>query len=126
VPNQLILSDPAKRDILAIVRRSLTAFGSDAALRYENLIAQALYDLRADSAPPGSKERPELMVPGARTYHLYFSRDHVAGDRVKGPRHFLVYRTRQDGIVEVARILHDSCDLEQHLPAEYKSKTNSK
>ena len=126
MPEQLLLSDPAKRDILAIVRWSLTHFGAEAALRYEDLMVEAFRDLRADSAPPGSKERPDLMVPGARTYHLYFSRNHVTGDTVKGPRHFLVYRTRQDGIIEVARVLHDSCDLEQHLPIEYKAKTNWK
>jgi toxin ParE1/3/4 len=48
-------------------------------------------------------------------YHLSGSRDRVAGDRVKAPRHFLLYRI-ETGRVEVLRILHDSRDLAQHVP----------
>ena len=68
---------------------------------------------------PGSKERPEIMVKGARTYHFEFSRKRVSGPGVKEPRHFLLYR-RRGNLIEVARILHDSSDLARHLPDDYR------
>jgi toxin ParE1/3/4 len=95
-------------------------FGERAALRYDALIKRALKDIGVDPTRPGSKERPEVMIEGARIYHLEFSRRRVSGQGVKAPRHFLLYRRREDGVVEVARILHDSRDLERHLPQEYR------
>ena len=109
----------ARRDIASIVRRSLQEFGETASLRYSALIEQALLDIGADPERPGSKEQPEVMVQGARTYPLEFSRNRVKGSRVRDPRHFLLYRRREDGVIEVARILHDGRDLTRHLPEEY-------
>ena len=40
------------------------------------------------------------MIQGARTYHVEFSRSRVSGSRVKEPRHFLLYRRREDGVIE--------------------------
>ncbi|MGP8245686.1 MAG: hypothetical protein ACLQVN_14355 [Bryobacteraceae bacterium] len=77
-------------------------------------------DIGDDPERPGSKERPEIMIGGARTYHLEFSRGRVSGSKVKEPRHFLLYRRRADGAIEVARILHDGRDLWRHLPEEYR------
>ena len=91
-------------------------FGARAAIRYDALIKQALNDIAADPERPGSNERPELMLTGLRTYHLRFSRNRVSGPSVKAPRRFLVYRRRDGGVVEVARILHDNRDLARHLP----------
>jgi toxin ParE1/3/4 len=116
---ELRVTGPARRDLAAISRWSLEHFGEAAALRYGTLIAQALRDLQADPARPGSKERPDIMIPSARTYHLALSRSRVTGGKVKEPRHFVVYRYRE-GVLEVIRILHDSRDLERHLPDNYK------
>ena len=110
----------ARRDITAIVKWSLQEFGVAASLRYSALIRQALLDVEADPARPGSTERPEIMIEGARTYHLSFSRRRVSGLGVKEPRHFLLYRRRNDGVIEVARILHDARDLVRHLPEDYR------
>lgn len=113
---QIHVSGPARRDIAAIVKRSLQEFGEAASLRYEALIQQALCDIGTDPERPGSKERPEIMVTGARTWPLELSRTRVSGPGVKEPRHFILYRRREDGVVhrrredgvvEVARILHD-------------------
>ena len=84
------------------------------------LIKQAVRDIGADPERPGSKERPEIMIEGARTYHLEFSRGRVSGPGVKEPRHFLLYRRREDGLIEVARILHEGRDLQRHLPEDYR------
>ena len=68
----------ARRDIAAILKRSLQEFGISASLRYRALIRQALLDIEADPERPGSKERPELMAEGARTYHISLSRTRAA------------------------------------------------
>jgi len=61
-------------------------------LRYRALIGQALLAIEADPERLGSKARPDLLVEGARTYHISLSRTRLAGARVKEPRHFLLYR----------------------------------
>ncbi len=114
------LAPAAIRDVREIRRWSEEKFGKPAAKRYEALLVQALGDIEADSERHGSKERPEIMVRGARVYHLAFSRDHVHGGKVQTPRHFLVYRRRDDGVLEVARILHDARELTRHLSAGYR------
>lgn len=120
-PLQLVLSGPAKRDIRSIIQWSLRKFGESAALRYEALMLQAFQDLAANPMRPGSKDRPELLVSEARTYHLYFSRGRVFGAKVKEPRHFILYRKATPLSIEIGRILHDSRDLAKHLPDHYKS-----
>jgi toxin ParE1/3/4 len=108
------LASTADRDFLNIMDWSAEHFGADAANRYEALIGQALIDLGDDPFRPGAKQRPELPQE-IFIYHLAGSRDRVAGDRVKAPRHFLLYRI-ETGRVEILRILHDSRDLAQHVP----------
>ena len=115
---QIHLSNPARRDLTAIAKWSLKEFGEEAALRYKALVRQALLEVAADPERPGSKERPELQAKGIRTYHLSFSRDRVSGQRVTEPRHLLVYRRREDGVIEIVRILHDSRDIQLHLPEQ--------
>lgn len=97
---------------------SIQKFGERAALRYDALIKQALKDIGEDPERPGSKARPEIMIEGARTYHLSFSRKRVSRPGVREPRHFLLYRRRSD-VIEVARILHEARDLERHVPQDY-------
>jgi toxin ParE1/3/4 len=108
------------RDIATILELSEREFGQTAALRYETLIAKALEDIGNDPERPGSIERPELMIHGARTYHLAFSRSRVKGQRVKAPRHFLLYRSTEEHVIEIWRILHDRRDVARHLPEEYR------
>jgi toxin ParE1/3/4 len=115
------VTGPAQRDTIAILKLSRREFGEAAALRYAALMAQALRDIGEDPERHGSKERPDLMIEGARTYHLAFSGKRVKGRRVKEPRHFLIYRKRGD-VIEVARIVHDSRDLARHVPESYRRK----
>jgi len=118
-PFGLRVAAQARRDVAFIIRWSRRHFGGAAALRYEALIVQALRDIETNPRRPGSTSRPELLISNARTYHLSFSRDHVAGGRVQEPRHFVLYRYG-DGVVEVGRILHDSRDLKRHVPDGYR------
>ena len=114
------LAPAARQDVREVLRWSEEKFGRRAAVRYRELLQQALRDIEADPERPGSKERPEIMIEGARTYHLSFSRSRVGGPGVKAPRHYVLYRSREDGVIEVGRILHDGRDLERHLPEDYR------
>ncbi|WP_210405724.1 type II toxin-antitoxin system RelE/ParE family toxin [Paludisphaera borealis] len=90
-------------------------------MRYEALLIQAILDVAENPERHGSHSRPEIAPP-ARTYHLRNSRDRVkrSSDRVRQPRHFLLYRAVGDGWIEIARVLHDAMDLSRQLPGEYK------
>lgn len=88
---EVILAAPADRDFIEIMAWSVEQFGAAAADRYETLIGRALTDVGEDPFRPGARLRPELPE-GIYIYHLASSRDRVSGDRVKAPRHFLLYR----------------------------------
>jgi toxin ParE1/3/4 len=111
----------ARSDIVGILKTSFKEFGEAASNRYRVLIEQAMDDIGEDPERQGSKERPGILIPGARTYHIEFSRTRVSGRRVKEPRHFILYRIQADGRIEIARILHDSRELALHLPEKYRS-----
>jgi toxin ParE1/3/4 len=117
----VILAPAAQRDIQRALKWSEENFGKQAALRYRALLKQALRDIEADPERPGSIERTEIMIAGARTYHFSFSRPRVgSAGVVKAPRHFLLFRRTGLGVVEVSRVLHDASDLERHLPQGYR------
>lgn len=114
------ISSAAERDIESILAWTHEHFGLDARLRYEALLVRAILDIVEDSQRAGSQSRPEIAA-AARTYHLWYSRTRVEPhvDRVHRPRHFLLYRTCDDGRVEIARVLHERMDLPQHLPEDF-------
>lgn len=116
----VVFTVAARRDISQILSRSVTEFGASAALRYEALISEAVRDLRVDPDRPGSTTHPEIENPKARLYHLSFSRNRVAGIKVKSPRHFILYRSAAPGLIEIGRVLDESRDLGRHLPKEYR------
>ena len=115
-----VISPAAHRDIHSILAWTHERFGLQGRLRYEALLVRAILDVADDPCRTGSQARPEILA-AARTYHLWHSRDRVepASDRVRRPRHFLLYRTCEDGRVEIGRVLHDRMDLARHLPEEY-------
>ncbi len=116
-PRRVVLAPAARRDIREALAWSQERFGERAAGRYRDLLKQALRDIASNPERPGSRGRPEL-ARGVRTYHLFFSRDRVLAGLgvVRKPRHFLVYRRRGEGAIDVIRVLHDARDLERHLP----------
>ena len=119
-----ILAPAAVADIEAILTRTEEQFGSQARIRYQALLIRAIADVADRPNRGGSRARAELAA-SARTYHLDHSKNHVtvAAGRVKRPRHFLLYRVRNDGIVEIGRVLHDSMDLRRHLPDAYQAES---
>jgi len=121
---QYVISPAAARDIESILAWSHERFGLPGRLRYEAILLRAILDVTDDPERAGAQPRPEI-APAARTYHLFFNRNRVedAIGRVRRLRHLLLYRVRQDGRVEIGRVLHDSMDIAQHLPDDYMSRT---
>ena len=115
-----VISPTAERDMESILAWSEDRFGVQGRLRYEALLVRGILDVAEDPQRPGSHTRSEIAA-GARTYHLSHCRLRVTADvgQVRRPRHFLLYRTRDDGQVEIGRVLHERMDLAQHLPDEY-------
>jgi toxin ParE1/3/4 len=122
--SRFIISPAAERDIESILAWTHEQFGTSGRLRYEALLVRAILDVADDAQRAGIQKRPEI-APEARTYHLFHSRNRVeaAIGQVHNPRHLLLYRTRDDGRIEIGRVLHDSMDFSRHLPDEYRRTT---
>jgi len=104
------LSAAAEADFRQILLWTLDNFGSAQARAYADTLSSALKALNAGPAIIGVKERPEI---GANIRTL-----HVARNGCKG-RHFVMFRIssiQRADVIDVLRLLHDSMDLERHLP----------
>ena len=119
---EVTIAPKARSDIASILAWTEESFGPQTLKRYAKLIATALEHIAENPERAGSSQRPEIGEH-CRTYHLYFSRKSAgrAGDRVRQPRHFLLYRVTESNFVEVGRVLHDSMDLQANLPEAYRS-----
>src|ERR1700686_1142938 len=119
---ELIIAPTARRDIASILAWTQENFGPHTLKRYAKLIQTAIEEVAANPALPGSAQRPEIAA-NCRTYHLIHSRKKAGGrgNRIRKPRHFLLYRVSESDAVEIGRVLHESMELEQHLPEEYRS-----
>ncbi|NLX95383.1 MAG: type II toxin-antitoxin system RelE/ParE family toxin [Rhodopirellula sp.] len=115
-----VISPAAERDMQSILAWSEDRFGVQGRWRYEALLVKGILDVAEDPQRAGSQTRAEIAAT-ARTYHLSHSRLRVTADvgQVRRPPHFLLYRTRDDGQVEIGRVLHGRMDLAQRLPDEY-------
>ncbi|MEY3172455.1 MAG: hypothetical protein RLZZ436_368 [Planctomycetota bacterium] len=120
------LSVAAERDIVSILTWTHQHFGEQARLRYEALLVQAMIDIAENPRCPGSEARDEIAGL-ARTYHIWHSRNRVdkVPGRVHRPRHFLIYRVNERQQIEIGRVLHESVDLTNHLPTEYRRSTDA-
>lgn len=109
----------AQADIIDILAHTEAQFGEAARLRYERLIATAIRDIAGDPTRPGTLDREELGSD-ARTWHLRASRERARTEAgiVRRPRHLLLFRVEADGLLVIARVLHDAMELERHRPAE--------
>ncbi len=118
---ELIISPKARSDIASILAWTEENFGPQTLERYGRLIATAIEEVAESPELAGSIPRSEI-AENCRTYHLYFSRKSArrAKDRIRHPRHFLLYRVIESNIVEIGRVLHESMDLQAHLPEEYR------
>lgn len=90
-------------------------FGRGAQERYERLLSSALIALLTDPERLGTAARPEFGE-GVRSYHLAHLK---RGSGVARPRHLILYRIGDAGVVEVGRVLHDAMELERHVHFEF-------
>lgn len=105
------LSAAAEEDYRQILRWTMKNFGSVQARIYAETLTSTLKELSAGPAIFGVKARDEI---GQDIQTL-----HVARKGRKG-RHFVVFRVADrlgQKTIDVLRLLHDSMDLERHLPA---------
>ena len=118
---EVIIAPKARSDIASILAWTEENFGPRTLKVYGNLIATAIEQIADNPERAGSSQRPDIGEH-CRTYHLYFSRKCAgrAGDRIRKPRHFLLYRVTESNIVEIGRVLHDSMDLQANLPEAYR------
>jgi toxin ParE1/3/4 len=118
---KVVIAPAACTDIEAILKWTHDNFGPQIVEKYSNLIETAISEVAETPDCPGSTERPEI-AENCRTFHLFHARKKAVarGNRIRKPRHFLLYRVRDDGVVEIGRVLHDSMDFDQHIPEEYR------
>lgn len=93
------LSKLADEDLLSIFRYTIETWGPDQVSIYLQLLESARDQLAENPLRVGSKAREDL-APGCRIF--------------RAGKHFFVYRIK-GGIVEIARILHESMDFERHV-----------
>jgi toxin ParE1/3/4 len=109
------LTAGAEESLLEVLDWSEEHFHEVGRYRYGTLFFQAFDDLADDP------DRDEVIWYEYRDrrigyYHLRHSRLAVPKpDRVKQPRHAILFRTLPDGMVEVVRIAHDAQKLERLL-----------
>jgi toxin ParE1/3/4 len=108
------LSEPAKADIAAILRRSEELHGKEARVRYRACLSAAVRRVAADPNGPSTAERAELD-PGTRSFHVRHSRAESREPPVANPAHVLFYRVTQSGVVEILRILRDRMEPSRHI-----------
>lgn len=100
MPWHVRISALAERDIEHALEWTRRNFGERQHDRYCELIRDAI--LSVAERPDLARARPELH-PDARTFHI--------ARRGKPARHLLLLRVAPDGVVEIARFLHDGMDL---------------
>lgn len=111
---RLIVGSTARRQFVQIVRESETLHGAEAADRYRRLIVTTFQLLLDEPDQPAAHTRAYAPT-GLIFYHLrHVARAMPVQDRVRRPRHFIVYR-HDEHQLEVVRLLHDAMDLPEQF-----------
>jgi toxin ParE1/3/4 len=96
------IAGPAARELGRIISDSADRFGADASVRYENLVVQSILDLVENPNRIGAQQ-----IDARIHYHLRHSKNRVAGERVRDPRHYLVVKIEGDRLI-VLVVVHDA------------------
>lgn len=115
-PRDLRLAGSAERALVDVLDRSETRFGAVVRDRYARLVTAALADLAHDPDRTGVRWI-EVGTQRLGLYHIRHSRSRAGepGERVRHPRHIVVFRRDGDRALEVIGILHDSMLPDRHL-----------
>jgi toxin ParE1/3/4 len=108
------ISPTAQRQIAYILGLSEANFGVRASLRYRALIQAAIEDLATAPTRNGTALVPEFPG-GYRTYHLMHSRRRGRKILVKNPRHMIVFRVTDEGVLEIVAFLHDRMEVDSRF-----------
>jgi toxin ParE1/3/4 len=108
------LSQPAKADIAAILRRSEELHGKQARIWYRACLTAAMSRVAADPEGRSTVDRSEL-VPGIRSFHIRHAREESREAPVANPVHAIFYRVIQPGVIEIVRVLHDRMEPRLHI-----------
>lgn len=103
------LSAAAEADFRQILRWTTSHFGQAQARIYAATLTSALKALNDGPTVIGVKKRPEIGIDICTL--------HVARNGRKG-RHLVMFRigSALENVIDVLRLLHDSMDLERHIP----------
>ena len=110
------ISEPAKADIVALLRSSEALHGTAARLRYRALVTAAMRRVAANPLGISTHDQSELL-PGLRSFHIRHSREASREARVAHPVHVIFYRAAGTGPVEIVRVLHERMDPLRHIEA---------
>lgn len=102
----------AEQDLRQILAWTFANFGEVQARTYAETLSAAIQSLTDGPTTVGARERPDI---GKGICAL-----HAARHGSKG-RHFVMYRVakyRDQNVIDVLRVLHDTTDFTRHLPAE--------
>lgn len=108
------LSDLAKADIASVLHTSEALHGPEARRRYRALLTAALRRIASDPQGLPTVDRSELST-GLRSLHIRHSRAESNDEPVRDLVHVIFYRSREPGLVEVVRLLHDRMEPTRHL-----------
>ena len=100
------LGAAAEVDFANILKWTAENFGARQSRAYRDTLVQTIGELADGPDVAGSAARDEIMA-GLRTLHV------ARGGR-RGS-HFLMYRARPNGTIEIVRILHERMDLQRHV-----------
>src|SRR5258707_9843479 len=108
------LSEPAKADFAATLRRSEELHGNQARIRYRALLTAAMRSVAAEPEGPATLDRTELLA-GLRSFHIRHSRNESREAPVANPVHVIFYRAVQPRGIEIVRMLHERMDPRRHV-----------
>ena len=108
------LTRSAEADLARILAISTERWGSDARLRYEALLFDAIQQLAAHPDGPHTRNRSDVGRR-IRSFHVQHTQREPRRERVRRPVHVIYYRTRQGGIIEIVRLLHERMEPSGHI-----------
>ena len=106
------LARPAQIDLANILATSAERWGTDGRQRYAAVFADAMRQVADEPEGPLTKKRPELRS-GIRSFHVRYARRSADAAKVRRPVHVLY--NRQEGVIEIVRVLHEKMDPSRHL-----------
>ena len=108
------LSEPAKADIAAILKRSEALHGKEARIRYRACLTAAIRRVATDPKGRSTVDRADLDS-GVRSFHIRHSGSESSEAPVANPVHSIFYRVLRPGVIEIVRVLHDRMEPKRHI-----------